>query len=142
MEWVKLLPTVNACLNATSAVLLMFGYRNIRMKRIETHRRFMLAACATSTLFLISYLFYHSVAGSTRFTGVGWVRPLYFSILLSHTILAVAVLPLAIYSVVQGLRMRVEPHRRVSRWTLPVWLYVSVTGVLVYLFLYHFFPSR
>lgn len=138
-EWIPYLPTVNASLNALSAVLLTFGYLNIRRKRIAIHRRFMLAACATSTLFLVSYLTYHAFAGSTRFTATGWVRPLYFSILLSHTVLAVVVLPLAILSVVNGLRMRVEFHRRISRWTFPVWLYVSVTGVLVYLFLYHWF---
>lgn len=138
-EWIPYLPTVNASLNALSGVLLTLGYLNIRRKRIDVHRRFMLAACATSTLFLISYLTYHSVAGSTRFTATGWIRPVYFSILLSHTVLAVVVLPLAILSVVNGLRMRVETHRRISRWTFPVWLYVSVTGVLVYFFLYHWF---
>lgn len=142
MEWVTALPTVNASLNALSALFILLGYRNIRAKRIATHRRFMLAACGTSTLFLISYLTYHSIAGSTKFAGTGWSRPLYFSILLSHTVLAMFVLPLVILAVVNGLRMRVEYHRRVARWTFPVWLYVSVTGVLVYLFLYHLFPSR
>lgn len=135
------MPTLNASLNALSAIFILAGYYFIRRKRIDAHRRSMLAACASSVLFLVSYLIYHSLAGSTRFAGEGWSRPVYFSILLSHTILAVVVLPMVIYSVVNGLRMRVEQHRRVARYTFPVWMYVSVTGVLVYLFLYHFFPS-
>lgn len=136
------MPALNACLNAASAVFLLFGYYFIRNKRIDAHRRCMLAACTTSVLFLISYLTYHSIAGATKFAGTGWSRPVYFSILISHTILATVVVPMAIYSVVNGLRMRVPQHRRVARWTFPIWVYVSITGVLVYFFLYHLFPSR
>lgn len=142
MEWITSLPAVNASLNATAGLLLLNGYRLIRAGKIAAHRRSMLAACATSTLFLASYLFYHYHAGSTRFTGTGFVRTLYFTILLTHTVLAATVLPLAILSVVNGLRMNVAFHRKISRWTFPIWLYVSVTGVLVYFFLYHWFPSR
>ena len=137
----EVLPAVNATLNGTCAVLLLIGFYFIRRKNITVHRRFMLAACATSVLFLSSYLTYHFFAGSTKFAGTGWSRPLYFSILISHTILAVVVVPLAIASVVNGLKMRVLQHRRVARWTFPIWMYVSVTGVLVYFFLYHFFPN-
>jgi uncharacterized membrane protein YozB (DUF420 family) len=96
----------------------------------------------TSTLFLASYLTYHANAGATRFAGTGWSRPVYFSILITHTILATAIIPLAIASVWNGLKMRVPQHRRVARWTFPLWMYVSVSGVLVYFFLYQWFPSR
>lgn len=139
MEWYRILPTVNASLNALSAVLLSIGYVAIRNGKREVHRRLMLSACGTSVLFLVSYLTYHALAGSTRFTGEGWVRPVYFAILLSHTVLAVVIVPLVLLSVYNGLRNRIEFHRRISRWTLPIWLYVSVTGVLVYLFLYQIF---
>lgn len=141
MDWVRALPSVNASLNALSGVLLLIGWRLILQKRIEAHRRAMLAACTTSTLFLISYLVYHANAGATKFAGTGWTRPVYFTILISHTILATAILPLVIVTVWNGLKMRVPRHRRVAKWTLPLWLYVSATGVLVYLFLYHWFPS-
>ncbi len=138
-----LFPPVNATLNATSGVLLCIAYVMIRRHRIEAHKRFMLAACATSLVFLASYITHHYLRQGivTRFTGTGWVRTLYFTILISHTILAVVIVPLAILSVVNGLKMRVERHRRVARWTFPLWLYVSATGVLVYFFLYHWFPS-
>lgn len=141
MEWFRALPALNALLNFTSATLLVLGFIQIRKRRVAWHRRFMLSACVVSALFLVSYLTYHTVAGSTRFAGTGWSRPLYFSILISHTILATAVLPLVIITVWRGLRMQVEKHRPIARWTLPVWLYVSVTGVLVYLMLYQFFPG-
>lgn len=124
-----------------SGMCLLAGFLFIRRKNIKVHKRFMLAACGCSLLFLVTYLIYHANAGTTRFAGTGWMRPLYFSILTSHTILAATVVPLAIISVVNGLKMRVEYHRRIVRWTFPIWMYVSVTGVLVYLFLYHFFPS-
>jgi len=137
-----LFPAVNATLNGLSGVFLLLGYLCIRRKNIVVHRRFMLAACATSTLFLCSYLTYHALAGATSFVGTGAVRTLYFSILISHTILAVVVVPLAIGSVWHGLKYRVEKHRRIARWTFPIWMYVSVTGVLVYFFLYEWFPSR
>lgn len=141
MHWFQALPALNAFLNATSATLLVIGFLQIRKKRVRAHRRLMLAACVVSTLFLASYLTYHSIAGSTRFAGTGWARPLYFSILISHTILATAVLPLVIVTVWRGLRMEVAKHRPIARWTLPVWLYVSVTGVLVYLMLWVIFPA-
>ncbi|HEU5162411.1 MAG TPA: DUF420 domain-containing protein [Thermoanaerobaculia bacterium] len=142
MEWFRYLPALNAALNATAATLLIIGFTYIRKRRIREHRRMMLSACGVSALFLVSYLTYHTVAGSTRFMGTGWARPLYFTILISHTILATAVLPLVIVTVLRGLRMDVAKHRRIARWTLPVWLYVSITGVIVYLMLYHIFPGR
>ncbi len=141
-QWFRLLPALNAVLNATSATLLVLGFLQIRKKRIRVHRRLMLSACVVSALFLASYLTYHSVAGSTRFAGPEWSRPLYFSILISHTILATAVLPLVIVTVWRGLKMDVRRHRPIARWTLPVWLYVSVTGVVVYLMLWVIFPAR
>ncbi|MGZ8869386.1 MAG: DUF420 domain-containing protein [Thermoanaerobaculia bacterium] len=136
-------PAVNASLNALSGLLLLTGYVFIRRKRIEIHRRFMLSACVASTLFLISYVTYHAIRAGvvTKFQGTGAIRSLYFFIQTSHTILAVIILPLAIITVWNGLRMRVPQHRRVARWTFPLWMYVSVTGVLVYFFLYQWFPS-
>lgn len=135
------MPTWNASLNALSGVFLVLGFLSIRRKKIGTHRRFMLAACSTSVVFLVSYLFYHFFAGSTRFIGTGWSRPVYFGILLSHTVLAVVIVPMVIASVRHGLKNQIVQHRRVARWTFPLWSYVSVTGVLVYFFLYHWFPS-
>ena len=136
------MPALNATLNGLSGVWLLIGYTFIRRKNIRMHRRFMLAACTTSLLFLISYLTYHAFAGTTRFQGTGWSRPVYFTILLTHTVLAAAIVPLAIVTVWNGLKMRVDFHRRVARVTFPLWMYVSVTGVLVYFFLYQWFPSR
>lgn len=130
------LPAVNAALNATSAALLVSGYRLIRSGRRETHRKVMLAAFATSVLFLISYLVYHARVGSVRFEKTGLIRGAYFAVLASHTVLAAAVPFLAIMTLRRGLKGRVEAHRRIARWTLPLWLYVSVTGVAVYLMLY------
>jgi putative membrane protein len=141
VEWVSALPAVNASLNALSGVFIFIGWRLILAKRIEQHRAAMLAACGTSVIFLASYLVYHFNAGATRFAGTGWSRPLYFFILITHTILATAILPMVILSVWNGLKMRIPQHRRVARWTLPLWLYVSVTGVLVYFFLYQWFPA-
>lgn len=135
------LPTVNATLNGTSALLLGAGYLAIRGRRIALHRALMLSALVVSILFLISYLYYHSQVGTTRFTGQGWVRPLYFTILLSHTVLAVAIVPLAIVTLYRALRADFARHKRIARWTLPVWIYVSVTGIAVYVMLYHLFPS-
>jgi len=131
------LPAVNASLNAVAAVLLLFGYREIRRGRMARHRALMIAACAASTLFLISYVTYHAHAGSRPFTGHGPVRLVYFVILISHVILAAAILPLALITLVRALRERFDRHRAIARWTLPIWLYVSVTGVAVYLMLYH-----
>ena len=130
------LPAINATLNALSGVLLAFGYLSIRARRIERHRRFMIAAFVTSTLFLVCYVIYHAQVGSVRFTRQGFVRPLYFSILISHVTLAATVLPLAILTLSRGLRAEYPRHRAIARWTLPIWMYVSVTGVLVYVLLY------
>lgn len=136
------LPALNACLNAASALFLAAGFAAIRRKRVKVHRRLMLSALATSGLFLVSYLYYHAHAGTTRFAGVGWSRPVYFAILGSHTVLAVAILPLVGVTLARALRRRFSLHRRIARVTLPLWLYVSVTGVVVYAMLYHLYPSR
>jgi uncharacterized membrane protein YozB (DUF420 family) len=143
MPVARLLPAVNASLNALSGVFLLIGYVLIRRKKIRLHKRFMLAACITSLLFLVCYVTNHYLRHGivTRFTGTGVIRPIYFTILISHTILAVVIVPLAIVSVFNGLKMRVPQHRRVAKWTFPLWLYVSVTGVLVYFFLYHWFAG-
>jgi uncharacterized membrane protein YozB (DUF420 family) len=135
----SMLPAVNAVLNATSAVLIACGVSLIRRRHRQAHRRVMLAAIVTSALFLISYLVYHAHVGSVHFPGQGWSRPAYFAILLSHTLLAAAVVPLVIVTVVRALRGRFARHRQIARWTYPVWMYVSVTGVIIYLMLYHLF---
>jgi len=131
------LPSVNAFLNATAAVLLVWGYTLIRRKRIETHRKVMTAAFVTSCLFLVCYLVYHAQVGSKHFPYTGTIRTVYLSILGTHTVLAAAVPVLAIITLRRGLAARYDRHRRIARWTLPIWLYVSVTGVVVYLMLYH-----
>jgi len=133
----SLLPHVNAFLNATSAVLLVAGYLCIRKKLINFHRWCMVVAVATSSLFLVSYLVYHSRVGSVRFQGQGWLRPVYFTILISHTLLAVTLVPLVIITLRRALEEKFDRHRRIAHWTLPLWFYVSVTGVVVYLMLYH-----
>ena len=138
-DWVHWLPTVNASLNATASVFLITGYLMIRRRRIEAHKRCMLAALLTSALFLTSYLTYHYYVGSNPFPGIGWIRPVYFTILISHVILAVAVLPLALFTVWQAWNERFARHKKIARWTLPIWLYVSVTGVIVYLMLYQMY---
>jgi uncharacterized membrane protein YozB (DUF420 family) len=130
------LPAINASLNALSGVLLIVGYGLIRARRIAVHRRVMIAAFATSSLFLVCYVIYHAQVGSVRFTRHGFVRPLYFTILITHVTLAAAVLPLAIVTLSRGLNARYDRHRAIARWTFPIWLYVSVTGVLVYVLLY------
>jgi putative membrane protein len=138
-----ILPAINATLNGTSGLLLLIGYILIRQHRIQAHKRFMLAASITSLVFLACYVLNHILRHGvvTRFPGTGWVRPLYFSILISHTILAITIVPLAIISVRYGLKMNVARHRRIARWTFPLWMYVSVTGVIVYFFLYQWYPS-
>src|SRR5689334_1606239 len=133
---ISVLPSINAFLNATAAVLLIWGYTLIRRKRIETHRKVMTAAFVTSCLFLVCYLIYHAQIGSKRFPGTGTIRTVYLSILATHTILAAAVPVLAVITLRRGLAGRYDRHRRIARWTLPIWLYVSVTGVVVYLMLY------
>jgi uncharacterized membrane protein YozB (DUF420 family) len=130
------LPAVNASLNALSGLLLVAGYVMIRGRRIEPHRRFMIAAFTASSLFLVFYVVYHAQVGSVPFTRQGFVRPLYFTILITHVTLAAAVPPLAIITLSRGLQARYPQHRRIARWTFPIWMYVSVTGVLVYVLLY------
>jgi len=130
------LPHINAILNSCSAALLISGYILIRRKHKRAHRAFMLAAFTASILFLISYLVYHAHAGSVRFQGPGWVRPLYFTVLISHSILAAAVVPLVIMALSFALKEKWDRHRRIARWTFPIWLYVSITGVMVYWMLY------
>jgi uncharacterized membrane protein YozB (DUF420 family) len=130
------LPAINASLNALSGILLLVGFALIRARRIEQHRKVMLAAFATSSVFLICYLVYHAQVGSVRFTREGFVRPLYYTILVTHVTLAATVVPLALVTLTRGLRGRYAQHRRLARWTFPIWLYVSVTGVLVYVLLY------
>lgn len=130
------LPALNATLNATSAVLLLIGYTCIRRGQIRRHRAVMIAACVVSTLFLTSYVIYHANIGSKPFQGRGPVRVVYFTILLTHVVLAAAVLPLAIITLSRGLRARFDRHVAIARWTFPIWLYVSVTGVIVYVMLY------
>jgi uncharacterized membrane protein YozB (DUF420 family) len=130
------LPAVNASLNAISGVLLVVAYALIRQRKIEQHRKVMLAAFATSALFLVCYVVYHAQVGSVRFTRQGFVRPLYFTILITHVTLAALVLPMAIVTLSRGLKARYPQHRKIARWTFPIWLYVSVTGVLVYVLLY------
>jgi uncharacterized membrane protein YozB (DUF420 family) len=130
------LPAVNATLNGISGILLVVAYALIRARRIEQHRRVMIAAFATSSLFLVCYLVYHAQVGSVRFTRQGPVRPLYFTILITHVTLAAVVLPMAIVTLSRGLKRRYPQHRAIARWTFPIWLYVSVTGVLVYVLLY------
>jgi uncharacterized membrane protein YozB (DUF420 family) len=130
------LPALNATLNAVSGVLLFIGYLLIRAGRRDAHRACMLAAFAASTLFLASYLVYHAQVGSVPFTRQGAVRSIYFTILITHVVLAAAVPPLALITLSRGLKARFAKHRAIARWTLPIWLYVSVTGVLVYVLLY------
>ena len=130
------LPAVNATLNALSGILLIMGYASIRARRIKWHRLCMIAAFVTSSIFLVCYVIYHAQVGSVRFTRQGFVRPLYFAILITHVTLAATVVPLAVMTLRRGLRAQYPQHRAIAQWTLPVWLYVSVTGVLVYVLLY------
>lgn len=135
------LPAVNAALNSTSAVLLTAGYWCIRNGKRDAHRACMIAAFAVSTVFLVFYVIYHLQVGSVKFTGQGWVRPLYFFILITHIILAAFTLPLAVLTLFRGLAGRFPQHKAIARWALPVWWYVSVTGVVVYWMLYHLYRS-
>ncbi len=131
------LPTVNAILNTISTVLLSVGFLMIRRRNIVAHRNCMIAAFVVSGFFLTSYLIYHYYAGSTPFEGSGWIRSVYFAVLIPHIILAALILPLALITLYFALRKRFTKHRRIARWTLPIWLYVSVTGIIVYWMLYH-----
>jgi uncharacterized membrane protein YozB (DUF420 family) len=130
------LPALNACLNSISAILLAAGYFFIRRRQIERHRLAMTAAFVTSCLFLVSYLVYHYNVGSVPFTKQGWVRPVYFTILITHIVLAATIVPLALITLNNAWRKRFDKHRRIARWTWPLWMYVSVTGVVIYLMLY------
>ena len=139
MSSVPLLATVNASLNAIAAVFLGAGFYFIRRRQIAAHRVCMLIAFAVSVVFLICYVAYHIQVGDVRFQGHGAVRPVYFTILISHIILAVTTVPLAIMTLSRALRARFDQHRRIARWTWPIWMYVSVTGVIVYLMVYHIY---
>ena len=130
------LPAVNATLNATCAVLLVIGWTLIKRGRIRQHRAVMIAAVSTSALFLISYLVYHAQVGSVRFTKTGFIRTVYFTVLLTHTVLAAVIVPMVLVTLSRGLSGKYDPHRRIARWTMPIWLYVSITGVIVYVMLY------
>lgn len=132
------LPTINALLNGSCAVCMTLGYWFIRQRRIKQHVGCMLGAVLISSLFLTSYLYYHYFHGATPYPGTGWMRPAYFAILISHTLLAALAAPLVLVTVIFASRGKLAKHRGIARWTLPIWLYVSITGVVVYLFLYHF----
>jgi uncharacterized membrane protein YozB (DUF420 family) len=134
-------PVIDASLNGTSAVLLLVGRSFIKRGRMAAHRVVMIAALASSSIFLACYLYYHWHVGSVHFQGQGWSRPLYFSILISHTILAAAIVPMIIITLSRALRERFDRHRAIARWTYPLWMYVSVTGVIVYFMLYHLFAA-
>ena len=141
-EWVSALPHFNAVLNFSSFILLLSGYFFIRRKNITAHRNCQIGALSISVLFLISYITYHFQHGATKFQGQGIVRPIYFTILLTHTILAVGIVPFVIITFLRARRGDFLRHRSIARLTLPMWLYVSITGVLVYVMLYHLYPSR
>jgi putative membrane protein len=136
------LPAVNACLNSASTILLSFGYYFIKNRRQVAHRNCMVGALITSTLFLVCYLIYHSYAGRTVFQNPAWFRPIYLVILLTHTILAVAIVPMVLMTVSRAFRQKFDAHRAIARWTWPIWMYVSVTGVMIYFLLYQIFPQK
>ena len=133
------LPLVNALLNSCSAAFLVLGHRFMKKGNIAAHRVCMMTVFFISALFLASYLVYHYQHGSEPFRGEGWIRPVYFSVLLSHTVLAAAIVPLAIVTLRRGLKGSYELHRRIAKWTYPIWLYVSITGVVIYVMLYQVF---
>lgn len=135
------LPHVNATLNATSGVLLLTGFYFVKKGRRGAHKNAMFGAVSCSAVFLVCYVIYHYSVGSVKFTGQGWIRPVYFTILISHTILAVALVPLVIMTLSRALRERFDRHRKIAKITFPVWIYVSFTGVAVYWLLYHAYPS-
>ena len=135
----SIFPALNASLNGLSGILLLVGHSLIRKKRVAAHRACMLAAFASSTVFLACYLYYHFHAGVIRFQGRGWIRPVYFTLLTSHTLLAIVVVPMVLITLARALRSDFERHRAIAHWTYPIWLYVSVTGVLVYFFVYQWF---
>jgi putative membrane protein len=134
-------PQINATLNGASAVLLLIGRNYIKHGRMAAHRAVMVAALVSSSLFLTSYLYYHWHVGSVHFQGQGWSRPVYFTILTSHTILAIVIVPMVIVTLSRALREHFDRHRAIARWTFPLWMYVSVTGVIVYFMLYQWFAA-
>lgn len=136
------LPLLNACLNFTSAVLLTIGYIQIRKQRQIAHRNCMIGAFVTSGLFLVSYLYYHAHVSTTHFVEPAWFRPIYLTILLTHTILAAVIVPMIFITLSRALKQRFDKHKRIARWTWPIWMYVSVTGVIIYLILYQIFPQN
>lgn len=148
MDLVAYLPHVNAVLNSISSLFLITGIAFILKKNVKAHRFCMIAAFSASTLFLISYLTYHSLVvyylgrGPTKFLGEGWIRPFYFVILTTHTVLAAIAAPMVIVTLYRALRSRFDRHRKIARWTAPIWLYVSITGVIVYLMLYQIYPAH
>jgi putative membrane protein len=129
-------PVINAVLNGICTILLVTGYVLIKQHKMKLHKTCMIAAFACSALFLVFYLTFHALAGVIRFGGQGWIRPVYFTLLLTHTTLAVIIVPLVLITLTRAFKKRFDPHRRIARWTLPIWLYVSVTGVVVYWLLY------
>ena len=135
------LPLLNACLNGTSAILLTIGYIQIKKQRQTAHRNCMIGAFVTSTLFLISYLYYHYHAKTTRFLEPQWFRPIYLTILLTHTLLAVVIVPMVFITFWRAIKQQWDRHKRIARLTWPIWMYVSVTGVVIYLILYQIFPQ-
>jgi uncharacterized membrane protein YozB (DUF420 family) len=134
-------PVINATLNGSSAVLLLVGHSFIKRGRMAAHRAVMISAVVTSSLFLTSYLYYHYHVGSVRFPGHGFWRYVYYTILTSHTLLAITIVPLVIITLIRALRERFDRHAAIARWTYPLWLYVSVTGVVIYFMLYHLFAA-
>lgn len=134
-------PAINATLNGTSAVLLLVGRGFIMRGRTAAHRAVMITALISSSLFLVSYLYYHAHVGSVHFAGEGWSRPVYYTILFTHTVLAAAIVPMVIITLNRALHARFDRHRAIARWTFPLWLYVSVTGVVIYVMLYHLFAK-
>jgi len=138
---VSALPIVNALLNTASAVLLLTGHQYLKKGNTASHKKLMIAAFITSSLFLVSYITYHSIHGAQYFQGEGWSRPVYFLILGTHTVLAASIVPLAIITLRRGLKSDFMRHRKIAKWTYPIWVYVSVTGVIIYLMLYQLFPG-
>ena len=136
------LPAVNASLNFLATVLLTAGYVQIKRKRVEAHRACMIAAFVTSTIFLVFYLIYHANVGHTSFDKTHWFRPYYLLLLLTHVVLAAAIVPMILMTLYRAFKGQEEKHRKIARWTWPLWMYVSVTGVVIYLLLYHIFPQR
>ncbi len=135
----SLLPTLNAILNASSGILVLLGYRNIKRSNESVHKRFMLTAMGVSAIFFASYLFYHWEVGSVKFQGSGIIRTFYFTLLISHTILAVAIVPMVLRTAYLALKSDFAKHRKIAKWTFPIWVYVSITGVIVYLMLYQLY---